>query len=37
MGNQCTCLNDPRNPKEEFRIGSGIYSFKKAVNNNYNL
>ena len=31
MGTQCTCLNDPRNPQEEYKIGEGIYSFKKAV------
>ncbi len=31
MGNQCHCLNDPRNQQQEFKIGSGVYSFKKAV------
>ena len=31
MGNHCTCLNDPRNEGEEFKIGQGNYSFKKAV------
>ena len=31
MGAQCSCLKDPRNQQEEFQIGSGIYSFKKAV------
>ena len=33
MGNQCNCLNnDPRDEREEFKIGSGVYSFKKGVN-----
>lgn len=31
MGNQCSCLNDPRNQRQEFQIGTGTYSFKKAV------
>ena len=31
MGNQCSCLNDPRNKNEEFKIGTGVYSFKRAV------
>ena len=31
MGNQCSCLKDPRNQQQEFQIGTGIYSFKKAV------
>ena len=31
MGNQCSCLNDPRHQQQEFQIGTGIYSFKKAV------
>ena len=29
--NQCSCLNDPRNKQQEFQIGTGVYSFKKAV------
>ena len=33
MGNQCHCLNDPRNQQQEFKIGQGVYSFKKAVCN----
>jgi len=36
MGAQCSCLNDPRNQNEEFNIGSGVYSFKKAVYYNIN-
>ena len=36
MGAQCSCLNDPRNQHEEFNIGSGVYSFKKAVYYNIN-
>ena len=31
MGAQCNCMNDPRSYQEEFKIGSGVYSFKKAV------
>ena len=31
MGAQCSCIKDPRNQQEELQIGSGIYSFKKAV------
>ena len=31
MGNQCSCLKDPRNQQEEFKIGQGVYSFKRAV------
>ena len=31
MGSQCSCLNDPRNQQQEFVIGKGVYSFKKAV------
>ena len=31
MGAQCNCMNDPRNHQQEFKIGSGVYSFKKAV------
>ena len=33
MGAQCSCLNDPRNQQQEFKIGQGVYSFKKAVCN----
>ena len=36
MGAQCSCLNDPRNQQDEFKIGSGVYSFKKAVYYNIN-
>ena len=31
MGNQCSCLGDPRNEQQEYQIGKGVYSFKKAV------
>ena len=35
MGNEptCTCLDDPRDHNQEFKIGSGVYSFKKIVGN----
>ena len=36
MGAQCNCMNDPRSYQEEFKIGSGVYSFKKAVYYNIN-
>ena len=31
MGNNCVCFNVPINQQNEFQIGSGAYSFKKAV------
>ena len=31
MGASCHCLNVPVNQKDEFVIGYGVYSFKKAV------
>ncbi len=42
MGSQpiCACLDDERDENQEFRIGTGVYSFKKIVRkiiNNNNL
>ena len=38
MGNEatCACLDDPRDQNQEFKIGSGVYSFKKIVWNKNN-
>ena len=35
MGNEpvCSCLGDPRDPNEEYKIGEGQYKFKKMVCN----
>ena len=35
MGNEvmCTCLNDPRNYKEEYIFGEGEFNYKKIVIN----
>ena len=33
MGAECNCVKDDK--EEEFRIGSGNYSFKKMVYNKY--
>ena len=33
MGNEpvCSCLGDPRDENQEFRVKEGKYSFKKVV------
>ena len=35
MGNEtaCACFDDPRDNNQEFKIGTGAYSFKKMVSN----